>query len=76
MTWQTLSSCLRYLSFFGGMVSESVAWSVVTQVGKYRQTDLTVSGRAQKLCESRGGCPGLPVPNSPYGFCERKATRH
>ena len=54
-------------------MSESVAWSVVTQVGKYRQTDLTVSGRAQKLCESRGGCPGLPVPNGPYGLCGRKA---
>ena len=21
--------------------------------------------RAQELCESRGGCPGLPVPNKP-----------
>ena len=24
--------------------------------------------------ESRGGCLGLPVPNSPYGLCGRKAT--
>ena len=30
--------------------------------------------RAQKLCESGGGRPGLPVPNSPYGLCGRKAT--
>ena len=30
--------------------------------------------RAQKLCERRGGRPGLPVPNSPYGLCGRKAT--
>ena len=30
--------------------------------------------RAQELCESRGGCPGLPVPNSPYGLRGRKAT--
>ena len=30
--------------------------------------------RAQELCESRGGRPGLPVPNSPYGVCGRKAT--
>ena len=29
-------------------------------------------GRA--LCESRGGRLGLPVPNSPYGLCGRKAT--
>ena len=39
--------------------------------------------RAQELCESRGGRPGLSVlgfpswafrPNEPYGFCGRKAT--
>ena len=30
--------------------------------------------RAQELCESRGGRPGLPVPNKRYGFCGRKAT--
>ena len=30
--------------------------------------------RAQELCESRGGRPGLPVPNSPYGLCGHKAT--
>ena len=29
---------------------------------------------AQKLCESRGGRSGLPVRNSPYGLCGRKAT--
>ena len=26
------------------------------------------------MCESRGGHPGLHVPNNPYGLCERKAT--
>ena len=30
--------------------------------------------RAQELCGSRGGRPGLPVPNGPYGLCGRKAT--
>ena len=30
--------------------------------------------RSQELCESRGGRPGLPVPNSPYGLCGREAT--
>ena len=30
--------------------------------------------RTQELCESRGGRPGLPVPNSPYGLCGCKAT--
>ena len=31
-------------------------------------------GAAQELCESRGGRPGLPIPNSPYSLCGRKAT--
>ena len=30
--------------------------------------------RAEELCASRGGRSGLPVPNSPYGLCGRKAT--
>ena len=30
--------------------------------------------RAQELCESRDGRPGLSVPDSPYGLCGRKAT--
>ena len=35
---------------------------------------MTVVLKAQTMCESRGGRPGLPVPNSPYGLCGRKAT--
>ena len=30
--------------------------------------------RAQMLCETQGGRPGFPVPNSPQGVCGRKAT--
>ena len=30
--------------------------------------------RAQELCQSGGGRPGLSVPNCPYGICGRKAT--
>ena len=33
-----------------------------------------VTGRAQELCESRGGRLGLPVPNSPRGLRGRQAT--
>ena len=32
------------------------------------------SCRAQELCESQGGRPGLPVPNTPCGLCGRKAV--
>ena len=30
--------------------------------------------RAQEMCERLSGRPVLPVPNSPYGLCGRKAT--
>ena len=30
--------------------------------------------RDQELCGSRGGHPGLPSPNSPYGLCGHEAT--
>ena len=30
--------------------------------------------RVQEVCERRGGCPGLPSPNSLCGLCGRKAT--
>ena len=30
--------------------------------------------RAQELCESRGGRPGLPISNSLHGLCGRTAT--
>ena len=33
-----------------------------------------MSFRTQELCEIRGGRPGPPVPNSPYGLSGRKAT--
>ena len=29
---------------------------------------------SELLCESRGGRPWPPVPNSPYSLCGRKAT--
>ena len=39
-----------------------------------RTTSACWSNRGQELCESGGGRPGLPVPNSPYGLCGRKAA--
>ena len=41
---------------------------------KQHKTRTALEFRVQELCESRGGRPGLPVPNSPYGLCGRKAT--
>ena len=34
----------------------------------------TLQNKAQELCESRGGRPGLHIPKSPYGLCGRSAT--
>ena len=39
----------------------------------YTSKTRPLSARALELCESRGGCPGFPVLNSPYGLCGRKA---
>ena len=39
-----------------------------------RKAALNEQARAQELCGSRGGRPGLLAPNSPYGLCGRKAT--
>ena len=36
--------------------------------------DSLTASKAQELCESGGGRPGFPVPNSPCGLCGRKAT--
>ena len=30
--------------------------------------------RAQEVCESQSGCPGLQIPNRPYALCGCKAT--
>ena len=40
-----------------------------------RKATLNLNRKAQELCESRGGRPGLPpVPDSSYGLCGRKAS--
>ena len=39
-----------------------------------RYDQQTISELTEELCKSRGGCHGLPVPNSHYGLCGRKAT--
>ena len=42
--------------------------------GRQATLNLNLRVRAQELCESRGGRPGLPVPHSPNGLCGRKAA--
>ena len=41
---------------------------------KQHNSSSSSTTRAQELRESRGGRPGLLVPNSPYGLCGRKAA--
>ena len=65
-----------FLSFF--LPIESICSHTQTFIPVFLLHDTSSPARqclrAQELCESRGGCPGLPVPNSPYGLCGRKAT--
>ena len=51
------------VGWWGGRGVLSVA--SVTEQNTSREFIMGGSGRAQELCESRGGRPGLPVPNSP-----------
>ena len=45
---------------------------VLTVSVDVNNTERVSAFRGRELCESRGGRPGLPVPNSPYGLCGRK----
>ena len=36
---------------------------------------LKCEDRTREMCESRGGWPGLPVPNGPYGLCGHRAGK-
>ena len=77
----TVSQVISVLLFCGQLFKH---WSMSKNQTKSAQTDKVhwtkvkpntlVMYRVQELCESRGDCPGLPVPNKPYGFCGRKAT--
>ena len=53
-------------------------WSILAGLWDLQRSSfrLRLPATAQELWESRGGGPGLPVPNgnSPYGRCGRKAT--
>ena len=52
------------------MTSDSPHWLV----GSAMTSDSPhwLAGKEQELCESRGGRPGIPVSQSPYGLCGRK----
>ena len=50
-----------------------VTTSIYSLLNKYIYNE-TVNIRAQEVCESRGGRPGLPVSSSLYGLCGPKAT--
>ena len=60
----------------------SAAWPLLLHPPVHPRAVLLLQGThtcmllrgAKELCESRGGHPGLPVHNSPYGLCGHKAT--
>ena len=46
--------------------------AVSLSLSLYIYTRLGMIEKSQELCENRGGRPGLPVRNKPYGFWGRK----
>ena len=60
----SVSSSIFFLIFFS-FSSVTLRGLLATERERNRQS----SG-----AESRGSRPGLPVPNSPYGLCDRKAS--
>ena len=54
----------------GDLSSGKSRYQLVLKSALYMQSVF----RGQELCESRGGRPGLPVPNDRQGLCGRKAT--
>ena len=65
------------------ITDESLIHVRVTTLGQVRSSPLIADksavavigyDKAQEVCESRGGCPGLLVSNNPDSFCGRKAT--
>ena len=51
-----------------------IVYRAVSVIAVLKGIGPSLLARAQELCESRGSHPGLPVLNSPYGLCRRKAT--
>ena len=66
-------SCVKVEVAVLGFPSLTVLMVSVDLKATFKADDEAVI-RAQELCESGGGRPGLPVPNSPYGLCGRKAA--
>ena len=50
---------------FKGVLQRGTAKTSQPTVLVLKARALTYTHRAQELCESRGGCHGLPVPNKP-----------
>ena len=62
--WEPGTATSTFTQFLGSV------WQPV----RLKWTGPTARFKAQELCEGRGGRPGLTVPNSLHGLCERKAT--
>ena len=68
--WEELLIGARYTSsFFPSLINLTVSVDV-----KHCETKKDANDRAQELCESRGGRPGLPVLHNTYGLRGRKGT--
>ena len=64
----------RMINYYHYCCRPSSFTTALPQCGRLCCLSRSCKHRAQELCESRSGRPGLPVPNSPYGLCGREAT--
>ena len=57
---------------FRGRLANALGCKPIVQAsipGRYKLKDrFSLLPATHELCESRGGRPGFPVPNSPYGL--------
>ena len=66
--------CLKSVSELEAAVLGSPSLTVrMVSVDSKATLNLNPQQSSGAVCESRGGRPGLPVPNSPYGLRGRKA---
>ena len=66
---------LPFFYYYAGVMCVSMSPAVSGLLNRSKRRDgRTLMIRGQELCESRGGRPGLRIPNGPYGLCARKVT--
>jgi len=76
MTSVTRVTCIvnkRFTGLVKMAISPAASFIMTSSAEFINRRFVMKNDRVQELCESQGGRLGLPVPNSPYDLCGRKA---